>query len=404
MFDGLRDRRWRFVASAALAVGLAGTYQFAWPVLRGPIGAQSGASGPALGTVFTGMIVAQTLAAFPAGWIRDRYGPRLPMLVATLFVVIGYAGTAIAPTTPELYLWFAVGGAGVGIAYDVAINTPSRWFRTRRGLATGAVSMAFSLTSFALIPFVHRAVDAAFATTMLALAAAAGAASLVAAFVIRDPRPASAAPSSGAASDGGEATADAATAMSWRSMIETRGFWLLYTVFVVVNGVGLMVIEKVVTYAGELGLSTAEATAAASIVALGQGSGVLAGGAASDKLGAERTVAASLFLTGFAIVGVVAAGRMGFEWAFVALAGVTMFFRSPAFGILPGVVSERFGRTYSGENYGVMLTAKLWGGVFGGTATSLLVLRIGWSATFLVGAALAIAVGAVALVVFVRSS
>lgn len=403
MSAGSSRHRWRFVAAAALAVGLAGTYQFAWPVLRGPLGAQSGASEPALGTVFTGLIIAQTLAAFPAGWIRDRYGPRLPMLVATLFVVIGYAGTALAPRTPELYLWFAVGGAGVGIAYDVGINTPSRWFRTRRGLATGAVSMAFSLTSFALIPVVQRAVDAEFAATMLALAAAAGAASLIAALVLRDPRPATPTPSSEAASDGGASVTET-TAMSWRAMVETRRFWLLYAVFVVVNGVGLMVIEKVVAYAGQLGLSTAEATAAAAIVALGQGAGVLAGGAASDRLGAERTVAASLFLTGFAVVGVVAAGSMGLGWAFVALAGVTMFFRSPAFGILPGVVSERFGRTYSGENYGVMLTAKLWGGVFGGSATSLLVLRIGWSATFLVGAGLAIVVGAGALAVFLRSS
>ncbi|WP_121742838.1 MFS transporter [Natronorubrum halophilum] len=372
-------------------VGLAGTYQFAWPVLRDPIGAQSGASETTIGAVFTVLIVTQTLASFPSGWIRDQYGPRVPLLVATLFLVVGYAGVALVPSVPELYLWFGIGGAGVGIAYNVGINTPSEWFRTRRGLTTGAVSMAFSLTSFLLIPFVRWGADTDFTTTLLVLAAATGIATLVATFVIRDPSPESATTPDELASDGGDDGA-----VSWREMIETRRFWLLYAVFVV-NGVGLMLLEKVVTYAGRLGLSTGTAITAAAVVALGQASGVVIGGAASDRLGAERTVSISLILCGLALCATVLVGRLEIGWAFVALAGVTMAFRSPAFGILPGVVNETFGERYASENYGVLLTAKLWGGVFGGIVTSLLATQIGWTPTFIVGASSAVVVGIAAL-------
>ncbi|MFC4437426.1 MULTISPECIES: MFS transporter [Natrialbaceae] len=409
MSEGASRYRWRFVVAAALAAGLAGTYQFVWPVLRDPIVTESGASSVTIGTVFTVLVVTQTLAAFPSGWVRDRVGPRIPMLVATLFVVVGYAGVALVPGVPELYLWFAIGGAGVGIAYNVAINTPAEWFRTRRGLTTGVVSMSFSLTSFVLVPVLRWSVHADYAATMLALAAAAGATSLLAALVLRDPTPGGGAVDA-TATDGGtrpvgdDASAEPERVVPWRAMIRTREFWLLYAIFVAVNGVGLMVLEKAVTYGSQLGFTGAQATAAAAVIALGQGMGVLFGGAASDKLGPKRTIAGSLFLSGIAVCGIVSADQLGLGWVFVACVGLVMFFRSPAFGILPGVVNQRYGQAYASENYGVMLTAKLWGGVFGGTLTSLLVARVGWSATFLVGAALALGVGALALVAFHRET
>lgn len=74
-----------------------------------------------------------------------------------------------------------------------------------------------------------------------------------------------------------------------------------------------------------------------------------------------------------------------------------MFFRSPSFAIMPGLVGEYDGEKYSSENYAVLLTAKLWGGIFGGTVTSVIVLRLGWSTTFLVAAGLVLGAGIAAL-------
>ncbi|WP_227357017.1 OFA family MFS transporter [Haladaptatus salinisoli] len=390
--DRLRFSRWTFVAVVVVAVGTAGTYQYAWPVIRGPLSARSGASETATGTIFSVLIVAQTLAAFPGGWVRDRRGPRIPLLVGSALLLAGFVGAALAPSLPALYLWFALGGAGVGIAYDIAVNTPSRWFDRRRGMATGAVSMAFSGVSFVLIPFVRRGAESAYVPTLLVLAAAAGGSSLVAAVVLRDPE--TDAPNRPRASRTDGAVDSAIT---WRTMIRTRRFWFLYAVFVVANGVGLMLIEKVVSYANQLGLSPTAVTAAASLVALGQALGVLALGTVSDRLGRERTLVVSLVLCGISLAATVVAGRLAFEWAFVAFAGITMFFRSPSFSIMPALVGEYYGETYSSENYAVLLTAKLWGGIFGGTVTSVLVLDVGWSTTFLVAAGLALGAGVAAL-------
>jgi OFA family oxalate/formate antiporter-like MFS transporter len=403
-----RSSPWVYVIAAVLTVGTAGIYQFSWPAIRGALGTQASASGTALGTIFSVMIVAQTLTAFPAGWVRDRYGPHVPFLVAAPLLFCGFVGAAFVPTLPALFLWFALGGAGVGVAYDIAINTPSRWFVSRRGMATGAVSMSFSVTSFLLIPFIKRSVDTDFSTTLFVLGVASGVTALVAALVIRDPgEGGSTGGGSGDSPDGspddstGDSPADGAD-VTWRAMVGTRRFWILYAVFAVVNGVGLMLIEKVVVYATHLGLSATAATFAASLVALGQATGVIVIGTASDRLGRVRSLGGSLVCCAVALTAMVVVGGMEAQWAFVALAGVSMFFRSPSFSILPGLVGEYYGEEYSSENYAVMLTAKLWGGIYGGLGTSLLVAEIGWSPTFLLGAGLAFVAG-VATFLLLRS-
>ncbi len=412
-----RSRRWGYVVAAILAVGTAGIYQFSWPAMRAALGAHASASGTELGGIFSVLVVAETLTAFPAGWIRDRYGPRLPFFVAAVLLFSGFVGAAFVPSLPALFLWFALGGAGMGVAYDVAINTPSRWFVSRRGMATGAVSMAFSGTSFLLIPVIKSAVDTAFSPTLVVLGIAAGVAGVVAGLVIRDPEEEWEDELKGTQNDaeddesdtknhgttaGANSSAPGAENVTWRRMIRTRRFWLLYVVFAVANGVGLVLIEKIIVYATHLGLSVTAATAAASLVALGQATGVIVVGTASDRLGWVRSLGGSLVFCAIALTALVFVGQTNLQWLFVAFAGVTMFFRSPSFSILPGLVGGYYGEEYSSENYAVMLTAKLWGGIYGGLGTSLLVIQLGWSQTFLLSAGLAFVAGIAALV-FLRS-
>jgi len=104
-------------------------------------------------------------------------------------------------------------------------------------------------------------------------------------------------------------------------------------------------------------------------------------------------VAASLVLCGVSLAGAVALGAQGIAAGFVALVGAAAFFRTPMFAVFPNLVADYYGRRYSSENYAALYTAKLFGGVFGGTVASALVLVIGWSASFLLGAALVVLSG-----------
>jgi len=384
---GRRDLRlsgWGLVVAAAAVMGAGGIYQFAWSSIRLPLGARLGAPETSLGTVFTLFVVFQTVVQFPAGWVRDRYGPRLPLLVAAVCLTAGFLGVGLAETLPVAAFAYAVGGVGAAASYTVAVNTPVKWFEERRGLATGVVTMSYGGLSFLLIPSIRSGVSLAFQRTVVALGVGTGLAALVAALVLHDP---------GREDDDDEITVDDERAWTWRETVRTWQFWLLYVVFVVVNGVGLMLIGKVVSFAAELSLPAAAGTAAASVVALADAGGVLLGGAASDRLGRRRTVAGSLVLSGVGIAAATVAGDAGFAAGFVAAVAAAAFFRSPTFAVFPSLVADYYGRAFSSENYGALYSAKLFGGVFGGTVTSALVVTLGWSTSFLLGAVLLAAAG-----------
>jgi OFA family oxalate/formate antiporter-like MFS transporter len=387
----VRVPRWGLVAIVTVAMGVAGTYQFGWSSIRVPLGARLAASETALGTVFTLFVVFQTVSQFPAGWVRDRWGPRIPTAVGGFLLAASYAGLSWAPTITYASLFYGLGGVGVGAVYTVAINTPVKWFDERRGLATGVVGFAYAGLSFAVIPFAQGELAVAFERTMLGLAVLVGVLTLAGVPFLRDPDGVGAGDEQ-AATDDGDSSAATGQGYTWRETIRTWQFWLLYGVFVLVNGAGLMVIGKVVAFAEAMQLPAA-AAGAASLVALGDGAGVIAGGSAADRFGHERTMTASLVVCGGCLAGATLVAAEGFPAAFVGLIAAASFFRSPAFAVFPSLVGDYYGTGHSSENYAALYSAKLWGGVIGGTVTSALIVDFGWQATFLSGAVLLVAAG-----------
>lgn len=395
-------------------MGVSGTYQFVWSSLSGAVGARFPATSPAaLGTVFTLFVVAQTLTQFPAGRIRDRYGPRNILLVAAALLAVGYAGIGLAGSFPVVVVAYTLGGVGSGITYTVAVNTPVKWVpeEGRRGLATGLVTMAYSGTSVLFIPVLRGSLDDSFTTALLVLGGVVGVGGLLGAWILRDPP--------GVAADGGAdpgtdsggagttAAEDPATGsgaataaeagVGWRTAVRTWQFWVLYGVLTAVSGVGLMLVGQSVGFTTGLGLSAATATTVASAVALGDAAGVLVVSALSDRLGGERTVGVSLVFCGCTLVASVVAGSHGLEALFVVLVAAAAFFRSPVFGIFPTLVADYYGTARSSENYATLYTAKLPGGVVGGTVTGALVAGLGWSRSFVIGGVVLVLAGFAAL-------
>jgi OFA family oxalate/formate antiporter-like MFS transporter len=158
-----------------------------------------------------------------------------------------------------------------------------------------------------------------------------------------------------------------------------------------------MLVGRSVGFATGLGLTDAVATTVASSVALADGAGVLIVSGLSDRFGGERTAGASLVVCGCALAGSVVAGGRGLATPFVLLVAAAAFFRSPVFGIFPALVAEYYGTARSSENYAVVYSAKVPGGVVGGTVAGALVVTLGWSESFLLGAGLLALAGFVTL-------
>lgn len=390
----LRQRRvrWLYLLVAAAAMGAVGSYQFVWSSIRTALESHLAMTEGSLGLVFSVYVIAQTVSQFPAGWFRDRYGPRIPLAVGAVLLTAGYLGTAHAGRPSHVLVWYTVGGLGAGTAFTVAVNTPVKWFDDRRGLATGLVTMAYGGVSALFIPSVRSRLATDFTGTLTVLAVVAGAVTLVGVFVLRDPPPEWGVTAETGTVEATDGSGDAdqrggdVAAHGWREAIRTWQFWLLYAVMIVVNGVGLMLIGNAVAFAEQFGLAAAVATATASAVAFGDSIGIVTVGGLSDRFDRGRTIAVTLTCSGLAMGLAVWAGATNQGLLFVALVGIAGFCRSPVFSIAPSLVGEYYGPARSSENYAALYTSKVWGGVGGGVVASALIAAVGWADAFAFGA------------------
>ncbi|WP_458187909.1 OFA family MFS transporter [Haladaptatus sp. NG-WS-4] len=402
--DVLGFSRWWQVIAAAVMMGLVSPYQYVWSSIRSPMAGALDIEPAALGAVFTLFVIFQAGSQFPVGWWRDRHGPRTLTLLAGILAGGGYVGLAYATSVWQLYVLYSLGAIGVGIVYTIAVNTALKWFPDRRGLTTGFGTMAFAGGSALVVPYVRaNATVANYSNVLRNMGLLIGIGILVGAVVLRDPPTGWLKVSvgerdeDGSTADGDESTPTVSRQYTWREMVGTWQFWLMYVMFVCVSGAGLMLTAKVVSFAENLGLAATIATVSATVLPVSGGVGRLVVGDASDRLDRERAMAASFLLCGLGLFAVVFFAREGLNVGFVLAVVVATFFWSPQYTLFPSVVGDYYGRKHSSANYALLYSGKMWGGIFGGAVTGWLVTVTSWTTAFVVGGTLALVASAGAL-------
>ena len=412
--------RWWQITAAAVMMALVSPYQYVWSSLEGPLAADLDASLSALGFVFTAYVVAMALIQFPAGWWRDRYGPRAVTLVAGVLAGGGYVALAFATELWHVYVTYTVGAVGVGMVYTVAVNTAVKWFPDRRGLTTGIGTMAFAAGSAAFVPFIRYMVAGdALATGLWTSGALIGVGVIVGALVLADPphgwnhldgdvdtdsdadadsntdsdADADSNTDSDAESDGVDVDHAGTRQYTWREVLRTWQFWVMYFIFFAVSAAGLMITARTVLYAEDAGLTARTATIAATLLPVGSAGGRLIVGGLSDRFDRERVTAVSFLACGLATLAIVVFAEFESGAGYVLAVAVAVFFWSSQFSLFPSLVGDYYGARHSSANYSLVYSGKMWGGVFGGGVVGWLVGVIGWDATFVVGGVLALAAG-----------
>jgi OFA family oxalate/formate antiporter-like MFS transporter len=387
--------RWWLIVAAALAMAVASPYQYVWSSIEGPLAQDLGIPLPQLGMVFTLFVIFQAGSQFPVGWWRDRHGPRRLTLVASVLAGGSYFALASATQLWQLYVLYSLGAVGVGIVYTVAVNTAVKWFPDRKGLTTGAGTMAFAGGAALFVPFVRaNSTIAAYGDVLRIMGAIIGVTIFAAGLVLRDP------PREWFdAADG--ATSDASTTgptYTWREVLRTWQFWVMYAMFVAVSGAGLMLTAKIVSFAQHLEMTAVTATASATLLPIAGGVGRLLIGGMSDRIHRRKAMTVAFTLCGLGLIAVVWFGQMGTGLGFLAAVVIATFFWSPQYTLFPSLVADYYGEANSSANYALLYSAKMWGGVFGGTVAGWLVVTTSWSTAFVVGGVLAILAGLAALV------
>ena len=407
--EALGFSRWWQVAAVTAMMAAVSPYQYVWSSVAPPISERLSVAPAALGAVFSLYVAFQSLSQFPAGWWRDRRGPRSLCALAALLAGGGYVGLAYATTVPQLYVLYSLGSIGVGIVYTVAVNTAVKWFPDRTGLTTGLGTMAFAAGSVLAVPYVRaNATVEGYPDVLRTVGVVILVVLLVGAVLLRDP------PKEWLDADGFDADADVdtdadadagddttasrrETAYTSREAVATWQFWLLYAMFVATAGADLVVVANVVVFADALGFAGGVVTAAATLLPLAAGVSRLVLGEVTDRLGRRRVMAVSFLLAGVFRFGLVAAGRAGRPVVFVALVLAAIAFSSPLYVYFPALLSDYYGSAFSSSNYAVLYTAKVGGGVVAGTLAGYLAGTVGWGPTFALGGVLAAGAGLAAL-------
>lgn len=404
--------RWWQLGAAAVMMGLVGPYKYIWSSLQRPLATKLELSLPALGFVFTLYVFFQVGTQFPAGWYRDRFGPRLLTVLAGVLVGGGYIGLAYATRLWQIYVLYSLGSIGVGIVYMVAVNTAIKWFPDRRGFATGLGTMAFAVGSVAFIPYVRaNATPSAVASVLQNVGILIGIGVLAGAVVLRDP-PADWPENSNTDRNGETDTAvassnepadldsDSSTAenvgmrqYTWREVLRTWQFRILAGVLIGIAGANLMLAANLVPFAVNVGLGPAVVTAAATILPVADGLGRLSSGSLSDRIGRKRTMVATFSLCGIGLISLTVAAAAGLPAVFLGAVVLATFFEGTQYTLLPSVIADYYGQRNSSTNYAALYSFQIVSGVFAGVGVGWLVTVIGWSPTFLIGSGLALAAG-----------
>lgn len=407
--DQLGYSRWWLVLAAAGMMSVVGPYQYVWTAIEAPIQARLNTSEAVIGLVFSLFVVIQAGSQFPVGWYRDRHGPRVLSVLAAVLAGGGYLALASATQVWQVYLAYSAGAIGVGIVYTVAVNTALKWFPDRRGLTTGVGTMAFAGGSAAFVPFVRAsATVSGYPAVLQRMGILIGVVVFLGALVLRDPPTGWRTENDDVVSSkSAQSSRDEGQTYTWREMLRTWQFWLMYAMFVGMSAAGLMLTAKIVQFATARDLTEVTlpgtgpitaATLAATVLPIAGGVGRLVLGYISDMVHRRYAMAGAFTLCGLGVFAVILTADAGATYAFVAAVVVATFFWSPQYTLFPSIIGEYYGEAHSSANYALLYSGKMWGGLFGGAVAGFLVTQTDWTTTFAIGGAAALFAGVGALV------
>jgi MFS transporter, OFA family, oxalate/formate antiporter len=387
------SNRWFQLCASLVAMVMIANLQYSWALFVKPLQEAQGWKLSDIGWAFTLFILFQTWIQPLEGWLIDRTGPQLFISLAGVLCGAGWAGLGLVDSLPGLYMCYAVAGIGAALVYSGSMGSALKWFRDRRGLASGIMAAGFGGGTALFIPTIawtikYRGYQAAFLWTGVFQ----GIVILIVAQLLRHPKAeTSAAPAKSAPAIGSHH-------FTTVEMLRSPHFYVLYVAFVLIATGGLIVTAQAGAIAQDFGLSTAALTLAVSLNPIANAASRIFWGWASDRLGRENTMALAFTLQAVCLLLVLSFGRQSPGW-FAASLVLVYFTWGEVFSLFPATLGDYFGSRHATSNYSVLYTAKGVASIIAGGIAALLYEHFGsWSAAFLGSAAFAIIAAALALV------
>jgi len=323
------------------------------------------------------------------GRLAKRFGPRNIAIAGGVVLGAGYIIASFVGTSfiGLLITIGMLGGIGIGLAYVVPIAVGVKWFPDKKGLISGLAVAGFGFgallwiklcTGFEFGPVNLSpgwsglfgdgfSVSSVFLIYGIAFAAAV----IGGGFLMRNP-PEGWKPDGWEPPETTETAATGSEEFTSKEMLKTPQYWMLFFMFMVGAGAGLMVIGVIKLFGIDAlkgsGTSAEDAsiiagTAMALFYSLANGIGRIAWGAISDKIGRKMA-----FVTMFSIQGIMMILFYfigGNEYLLYLGAAVIGFNFGGNFALFPSATADFFGNKSVGLNYGFVFFSYGIGGILG---------------------------------------
>lgn len=375
--------RWAVLwGSVAILMCTGAIYSFS--VFAGPLSAEHGWTMPAIMLAFTINAAISPIPMILGGYIVDRGGARISILVGGLMFAAGFMLAGLSSTTTMLYLSYGVlAGLGQGLAYSGCLNNTLKFFPDRRGQAAGLVTGGMGVAAVIAAPVANSLIrDYGVGTAFVAMGAVYAVVVAIGASFIRVAPvgyvPAGWTPPAGAG---------AAVNVPWTGMLRTTTFYVIFMMMALGAFSGLMIASNASGIGqGMFGLSAATAALFVSAYAASNTLGRVVWGAVSDRIGYSNALMVIYAVVAMSmLVLVLVPSVAGFA---IGIVGLGLCFGG-VMGVFPALVMKNFGPRFQGINYGIMFTAYAGtaffapriaaqiGGAHGGDFTNAFVIAIG---------------------------
>jgi OFA family oxalate/formate antiporter-like MFS transporter len=354
--------RWSQLIFVIICMVMIANLQYGWTLFVNPISKAHGWSIASIQLAFAIFIALETWLTPVEGWIVDilgpRHGPRIMVAFGGFTVGLGWVINSMAESLTMLYAGAVISGIGGGAIYATSVGHAVKWFPDRRGLAVGLTAAGYGAgAALTVIPIRYVIDTSGYEAAFLWFGLIQGGVVFVLAWLLRGPVPGEI-PSTAAPK-----VQQSARSYSPGEVLQTPVFWLLYIMFVMVSGSGLMATAQIAPIASDFGVANAVLLFGGTTLTVALIVDNVANGAArplfgwiSDNIGREYTMAIAFGLGGMAYW---LLGSLGTApWAFVVFAAMIFLTWGEIFSLFPSTCTDTFGPKFATVNLSLLYTAK----------------------------------------------
>lgn len=290
MHEMQKTRPWAILAAGAAIQILTGL-PAAWGVFQRPVMEEYGLSEQGAGYAFGVLIAFFGIGCVIGGFLQDKQGPRFAALWGTGLLCGGFFAAAALPAEKGSAFFgvFSIpAGLGTAFLYPSIQSCAQKWYKGRKGLATGVIGGAVGLSGAFLTVFVRTALRGfgpvqGIRGAFWALGALTLPVCLAGSALLTDPPPEKPQPSRQ-----GKAKAAPPLDLSPRQMLGTRQYWLCAGAVCFSTPAVLLFSPIILKLGMERGLDESAALWAVVLGSVGSAAGRLLMPLLSDKIGRRK--------------------------------------------------------------------------------------------------------------------